>query len=46
VPLERRHCEQVARLAVRIFDALRDAYALPPAGPNPRAAALLHDIGT
>jgi exopolyphosphatase/guanosine-5'-triphosphate,3'-diphosphate pyrophosphatase len=41
-----RHCEQVARVAVEIFDALRDAYALPPAGADIlRAAALLHDIG-
>jgi len=41
-----RHCEQVARLAVEIFEALRDAYALPPAGADMlRAAALLHDIG-
>jgi len=41
-----RHCEQVARLAVEIFEALRDAYALPPAGADIlRAAALLHDIG-
>ena len=41
-----RHCEQVARLAVEIFEALRDAYALPPAGGDIlRAAALLHDIG-
>jgi exopolyphosphatase/guanosine-5'-triphosphate,3'-diphosphate pyrophosphatase len=41
-----RHCEQVARLAVEIFDALRDAYALPPTGADIlRAAALLHDIG-
>jgi len=41
-----RHCEQVARLAVEVFEALRDAYALPPAGADIlRAAALLHDIG-
>jgi len=41
-----RHCEQVARLAVELFDALRDAYALPPTGADIlRAAALLHDIG-
>jgi len=41
-----RHCEQVARLAGDLFDGLRDAYALPPAGRDIlRAAALLHDIG-
>jgi exopolyphosphatase / guanosine-5'-triphosphate,3'-diphosphate pyrophosphatase len=41
-----RHCEQVARLSSEIFEALRDAYALPPAGGDIlRAAALLHDIG-
>ena len=41
-----RHCEHVARLAGGIFDALRDGYALPPAGVDVlRAAALLHDIG-
>src|SRR5207302_5603390 len=41
-----RHCEQVAHLAGDLFDGLRDAYALPPAGRDlVRAAALLHDIG-
>jgi exopolyphosphatase/guanosine-5'-triphosphate,3'-diphosphate pyrophosphatase len=41
-----RHCEQVAALGAQIFDALRDAYALPSAGRDIlRAAALLHDIG-
>jgi exopolyphosphatase / guanosine-5'-triphosphate,3'-diphosphate pyrophosphatase len=41
-----RHCEHVARLATEMFDALRDAYALPQAGGDIlRAAALLHDIG-
>src|SRR4029077_6018425 len=41
-----RHCEHVAKLAVLLFDALRDAYALPPAGRDIlTAAALLHDIG-
>jgi exopolyphosphatase/guanosine-5'-triphosphate,3'-diphosphate pyrophosphatase len=41
-----RHCEHVAALAAELFDALRDAYALPPAGRDVlRAAALLHDIG-
>src|SRR5256885_3691553 len=41
-----RHCEQVATVAVSIFDALRDAYALPAGGRDIlQAAALLHDIG-
>ncbi|HEV2749730.1 MAG TPA: Ppx/GppA phosphatase family protein [Gemmatimonadales bacterium] len=41
-----RHCEHVAKLAGLLFDALRDAYALPPAGRDIlAAAALLHDIG-
>lgn len=41
-----RHCEHVATLAAGLFDALRDAYALPPAGRDIlRAGALLHDIG-
>src|SRR2546430_6818703 len=41
-----RHCEQVANLATSVFDALRDAYALPAGGRDIlRAAALLHDIG-
>ena len=41
-----RHCEHVAKLAGLLFDALRDAYALPPAGKDLlTAAALLHDIG-
>ncbi len=41
-----RHCEHVAKLGVLLFDALRDAYALPPAGRDIlTAAALLHDIG-
>jgi exopolyphosphatase / guanosine-5'-triphosphate,3'-diphosphate pyrophosphatase len=41
-----RHCEHVATLAAQLFDALRDAYALPPAGRDLlRAAALLHDVG-
>src|SRR5881397_7453 len=41
-----RHCEQVARLAAELFDALGDAYALPPTGADIlRAAALLHDVG-
>jgi len=41
-----RHCEHVAALGAEVFDALRDAYALPPAGRDLlRAAAILHDIG-
>ena len=41
-----RHCEQVATLAASIFDALKDAYALPASGRDIlQAAALLHDIG-
>ncbi|HZD28690.1 MAG TPA: Ppx/GppA phosphatase family protein, partial [Xanthobacteraceae bacterium] len=41
-----RHCEHVGTLAIQLFDALRDGYALPPAGRDIlRAAALLHDIG-
>jgi len=41
-----RHCEHVATLAASMFDALRDAYALPAGGRDIlRAAALLHDIG-
>jgi exopolyphosphatase / guanosine-5'-triphosphate,3'-diphosphate pyrophosphatase len=41
-----RHCEHVATLAAAMFDALRDAYALPAGGRDIlRAAALLHDIG-
>ena len=41
-----RHCEHVGTLALEIFDALRDAYALPPGGRDIlRAAALLHDVG-
>lgn len=41
-----RHCAHVAALAAELFDALRDGYALPPAGRDLlRAAALLHDIG-
>ena len=41
-----RHCEHVARLASQLFDALRDAFALPePARDVLQAAALLHDVG-
>jgi exopolyphosphatase/guanosine-5'-triphosphate,3'-diphosphate pyrophosphatase len=41
-----RHCEHVATLAGQLFDALRDAFALPaPARDVLQAAALLHDVG-
>ncbi|HUL50720.1 MAG TPA: Ppx/GppA phosphatase family protein [Gemmatimonadales bacterium] len=41
-----RHCEHVARLGSQLFDALRDAFALPePARDVLQAAALLHDVG-
>jgi exopolyphosphatase/guanosine-5'-triphosphate,3'-diphosphate pyrophosphatase len=41
-----RHCEHVAGLAAALFDALHEAYALPPAGRDLLcAAALLHDVG-
>ncbi|HUK22155.1 MAG TPA: Ppx/GppA phosphatase family protein [Gemmatimonadales bacterium] len=41
-----RHCEHVGRLASQLFDALRDAFALPePARDVLQAAALLHDVG-
>ena len=41
-----RHCEHVGTVATALFDALRDGYALPPAGRDLlHAAALLHDIG-
>ena len=41
-----RHCEQVAALGGELFDALRDAFALPPTSREIlQAAALLHDIG-
>ena len=41
-----RHCEQVATLALQIFDGIKSRFAL--AGPSRdvlQAAALLHDIG-
>jgi exopolyphosphatase / guanosine-5'-triphosphate,3'-diphosphate pyrophosphatase len=41
-----RHCEQVARLATQLFDALAERFGLPPDGRELlEAAALLHDIG-
>lgn len=40
------HCEHVAYLAIRIFDGLREAYALPDSGRAIlEAAAILHDVG-
>src|SRR5437763_4067913 len=41
-----RHCEHVAELSGRLFDTLRDGFALPaPARDMLQAAALLHDVG-
>ena len=41
-----RHCEHVAEVCGWLFDALRDAFALPPPGRDIlQAAALLHDVG-
>jgi exopolyphosphatase / guanosine-5'-triphosphate,3'-diphosphate pyrophosphatase len=41
-----RHCEQVANLALQIFDGLKARFQLPPAGRDLlQAAAILHDIG-
>jgi exopolyphosphatase/guanosine-5'-triphosphate,3'-diphosphate pyrophosphatase len=41
-----RHCGHVARLAVSIFDGLREQFGLPPHGREIlEAAALLHEIG-
>jgi exopolyphosphatase/guanosine-5'-triphosphate,3'-diphosphate pyrophosphatase len=41
-----RHCEQVATLALQIFDGLKTRYGLPAVGRDVlQAAALLHDIG-
>jgi exopolyphosphatase/guanosine-5'-triphosphate,3'-diphosphate pyrophosphatase len=41
-----RHCDQVARLALQIFDGLQPLFALPPAGREIlRAASLLHEVG-
>lgn len=41
-----RHCNHVARLAVRLFDELREPFELPAAGRDLlEAAALLHDVG-
>ncbi len=41
-----RHCEQVATLALQIFDGLKDRFELPADSRDVlQAAALLHDIG-
>lgn len=41
-----RHCEQVATLALEMFDGLVRAYQLPPSARDVlQAAALLHDVG-
>jgi exopolyphosphatase/guanosine-5'-triphosphate,3'-diphosphate pyrophosphatase len=43
---DERHAQQVARLAVVLFDELADVHGLPAtARPHLEAAALLHDIG-
>ncbi|SEM59918.1 exopolyphosphatase / guanosine-5'-triphosphate,3'-diphosphate pyrophosphatase [Stigmatella aurantiaca] len=44
---DEKHCRQVARLAVALFDALANLHHLPlSARPYLEVAALLHDIGT
>lgn len=41
-----RHCEQVATLALQIFDGLKTRYELPATSRDVlQAAAILHDIG-
>jgi exopolyphosphatase/guanosine-5'-triphosphate,3'-diphosphate pyrophosphatase len=41
-----RHCDQVARLAVQLFDGLAEPFEIPHAGRDIlEAAALLHDVG-
>ncbi len=41
-----RHCEQVAALALQIFDGIKTRFGLPSSGRDVlQAAALLHDIG-
>jgi exopolyphosphatase / guanosine-5'-triphosphate,3'-diphosphate pyrophosphatase len=41
-----RHCEQVAMLALQIFDGIKSRFTLPAAGRDLlQAAALLHDVG-
>lgn len=41
-----RHCEQVSKLALQIFDSMKTRFGLAPASRDVlQAAALLHDIG-
>jgi exopolyphosphatase/guanosine-5'-triphosphate,3'-diphosphate pyrophosphatase len=41
-----RHCDQVARLAVLIFDGLKQRFGLPDESRDVlQAAAILHDVG-
>lgn len=41
-----RHCDQVARLAVLLFDGLCEPFEIPASGRDIlEAAALLHDVG-
>ncbi|MBA3443249.1 MAG: Ppx/GppA family phosphatase [Gemmatimonadales bacterium] len=41
-----RHCEQVAKLALQIFDGIKTRFKLPDSSRDLlQAAALLHDIG-
>jgi exopolyphosphatase/guanosine-5'-triphosphate,3'-diphosphate pyrophosphatase len=41
-----RHCEQVANLALQIFDGIKNRFDLPAEGRDLlQAAAILHDIG-
>lgn len=41
-----RHCDHVSRIAVQLFDQLREPFELPSAGRDLlEAAALLHDVG-
>ena len=41
-----RHCDQVARLSVQLFDALCEPFEIPARGRDIlEAAALLHDVG-
>ncbi len=41
-----RHCEQVATLALQIFDGIKSRFGLPAEGRDVlQAAALLHDVG-
>src|SRR2546430_9076992 len=43
---DKTHCQQVSRLALRLFDQLRDLHKLPNKFSSLlHAAAMLHDIG-